>query len=155
MDFNNKIIVCDIDGTVSNPVHRIKHIEKSPKDWDSFYNECINDDPHLDIIEMLKTLYYTNSNVYGFYFCTGRRESCRIDTEHWIRKNINFLCGESKLLMRADNDKRHDTIVKPELLKNEGITPENTLFILEDRNSMVNKWRELGYRCLQVAEGDF
>ena len=27
--------------------------------------------------------------------------------------------------------------------------------ILEDRNSMVKKWRELGYTCLQVAEDDF
>lgn len=28
-------------------------------------------------------------------------------------------------------------------------------FILEDRNSMVKKWRELGFKCLQVADGDF
>jgi len=58
-------------------------------------------------------------------------------------------------LMRKNGDKRHDTKVKPELLLDVGILPENTLFILEYRNSMVKKWRELGYRCLQVQDGDF
>lgn len=50
-----------------------------------------------------------------------------------------------------------DTIpeVKPELLQKAGITPDKVYFILEDRDSMVAKWRELGYRCLQVADGKF
>lgn len=56
-------------------------------------------------------------------------------------------------------DTRHDTVVKPELLekafKEDRIDKSKVLCILEDRNSMVRKWRELGYTCLQVAEGDF
>ena len=59
------------------------------------------------------------------------------------------------LLMRKDVDFRHDTIVKPELLEKEGIKLEDIAFVLEDRNSMVVKWREMGLICLQVAEGDF
>jgi hypothetical protein len=57
--------------------------------------------------------------------------------------------------MRPNGDLRHDTEVKPELLATAGITPENTVCILEDRNSMVKKWRELGFTCLQVEDGDF
>ena len=57
--------------------------------------------------------------------------------------------------MRKDVDFRHDTIVKPELLEKEGIKLEDIAFVLEDRNSMVAKWREMGLICLQVAEGDF
>lgn len=59
------------------------------------------------------------------------------------------------ILMRKNKDYRHDTEVKPELLKNRGITPDDVAFILEDRNVMVQKWRELGFTCLQVAEGNF
>lgn len=59
------------------------------------------------------------------------------------------------LLMRKDGDHRHDTEVKPELLSNNNLTPDNVFLILEDRDSMVNKLRELGYRVLQVAEGKF
>ena len=57
--------------------------------------------------------------------------------------------------MRKDRDWRHDTAVKPELLAKSGINTDNVAFILEDRDSMVTKWRELGYKCLQVADGNF
>jgi hypothetical protein len=149
-----KYIIIDIDGTVSNPELRLNFIQEEPKDWDNFYKYCEEDYPHEDIIELLKKLYYSDT-IYRFLFCTGRRESCREDTRKWIHKHINFLSGESTLLMRENGDKRHDTKVKPELLLSKNILPIDVWFILEDRNSMVKKWRELGYRCLQVQEGDF
>ena len=31
----------------------------------------------------------------------------------------------------------------------------NVLFILDDRNGVVEMWRSLGLKCLQVAEGNF
>lgn len=62
---------------------------------------------------------------------------------------------DPNLLMRKDGDWRHDTEVKPELLQKASITPDKVYFILEDRDSMVAKWCELGYRCLQVNDGKF
>jgi hypothetical protein len=59
------------------------------------------------------------------------------------------------ILMRPDGDKRHDTEVKPEMLNKFGVDLNEIAFVLEDRNSMVAKWRELGLKCLQVADGDF
>ena len=87
-------------------------------------------------------------------FCTGRRESVREKTKEWLFWNV-IASDDPNLLMRKDGDWRHDTEVKPELLQKEGITPDDVYFILEDRDSMVAKWRELGYRCLQVANGKF
>jgi len=29
------------------------------------------------------------------------------------------------------------------------------LFVLDDRDQVVNMWREQGFKCLQVAEGNF
>lgn len=61
------------------------------------------------------------------------------------------------ILFREDGDTRHDMVVKPELL--EAYMKENykkpPFAIFEDRDSMVAKWRELGYTCFQPAEGDF
>lgn len=145
------IIVVDIDGTISKVGDRIKYLQQDKKDWDSFYKHCDEDDVHIDIMSLVQTLY--DDGYYDIVFCTGRRESCREKTAKWLAKYSNI--NEYTLIMRPNYDFRHDTEVKPELLKEYNITPDRVLFILEDRDSMVAKWRELGYRCLQVAEGNF
>lgn len=143
------IVVVDIDGTISKVGDRLKYLQQAKKDWDSFYEHCDEDEPIKDIIDVVQALYWDD---YKIVFCTGRRESVRFKTVVWIQKN-----GFSKfdLLMRPDGDFRHDTMVKPELLATAGYTPDNVLCIFEDRDSMVSRWRDLGYRCLQVDRGDF
>jgi len=152
------IVVVDIDGTVTSPCDRLKYLNQSPKDWDSFYEKCGEDAPQDDIIKMLKIMYYNDEESVDFVFCTGRRESCRVDTEEWLRINMSF-AWPSPLLMRENGDKRHDTIVKPSMLSEylflNNKNDSDVSLIFEDRNSMVKKWRELGYRCLQVQDGDF
>jgi hypothetical protein len=146
-----KIVLVDIDGTITKVGDRINHLNETPKDWDSFYKRCGEDLPVENIIRLVLKLSFTNPIV----FCTGRRESCRTETVKWIKEHMGFSEGDYKLLMRADGDFRHDTKAKPELLEKAGIKLSHIEFVLEDRNSMVNKWRELGLTCLQVAEGDF
>lgn len=143
------IVVVDIDGTIAKVGDRLKYLQQEKKDWDAFYEHCDEDEPITDIIDVVQALYWDD---YKIVFCTGRRESVRFKTVVWIQKN-----GFSKfdLLMRPDGDFRHDTMVKPELLATEGYTPDKVLCIFEDRDSMVSRWRDLGYRCLQVDRGDF
>ena len=148
---SKNIVVVDIDGTIAKVGDRLKYLQQEKKDWDAFYEHCDEDEPIKDIIELIELMQI---HEYNIVFCTGRRESVRKKTEYWLFKNI-WCLREYKLLMRKDGDWRHDTEVKPELLQKAGITPEDVYFILEDRDSMVAKWRELGYRCLQVADGKF
>ena len=150
-----KYIVCDIDGTISKVGDRLKYLQQNPPDWDKFYDDCFEDEPIQPIIDMVNNLMQSEYGIeYLFVFCTGRRESVREKTKKWLVKNVTEYLGED-ILMRPDNDHRHDTEIKPELLAAAGITPENTAFIIEDRNSMVKKWRELGFTCIQPAEGNF
>jgi hypothetical protein len=146
-------LIVDIDGTVAKVGDRLKHIQQERPDWDSFYKGCGEDEPHTDILLMAVTLSMKLN--LRLVFCTGRREFHRAETEEWLMNHAVLGRGEYSLLMRPTGDKRHDTQVKPELLKNAGFDTDNVWMILEDRNSMVAKWRELGFRCLQVAEGDF
>lgn len=148
---SKNIVVVDIDGTIAKVGDRLKYLQQEKKDWDAFYEHCDEDEPIKDIIELIELMQI---HEYNIVFCTGRRESVRKKTEYWLFKNI-WCLREYKLLMRKDGDWRHDTEVKPELLAKAGITPDDVYFILEDRDSMVAKWRELGYRCLQVADGKF
>lgn len=148
---SKNIIVVDIDGTIAKVGDRLKYLQQEKKDWDAFYEHCDEDEPIKDIIELIELMQI---HEYNIVFCTGRRESVRKKTEYWLFKNI-WCLREYKLLMRKDGDWRHDTEVKPELLQKASITPDKVYFILEDRDSMVAKWRELGYRCLQVNDGNF
>ena len=145
------IIVVDIDGTIAKVGDRLKYLQQEKKDWDAFYEHCDEDEPIKDIIELVELMQI---HEYNIVFCTGRRESVRKKTENWLFKNI-WCLREYKLLMRKDNDYRPDTEVKPELLANAGITPDDVWFILEDRDSVVVKLRSLGFRVLQVADGKF
>lgn len=149
------VIIVDIDGTIADTKERArKYLETRPKDWDKFYDSCSEDKPIKGVIDVVQHLEQTNYVI----FVSGRRESCRKDTVEWINRNLPFLLRYS-LYLRDNGDTRHDTVVKPELLerafKKERIDKSKVLCILEDRNSLVKKWRELGYTCLQVSEGDF
>lgn len=150
---SKQIVIVDIDGTIAKVGDRIKYLQQSPKDWDAFYADSFQDEPIDKMVELVRTL--ASWGNYRIVFCTGRRESCRRSTDNWLVKHLGVRVLGSELLMRPDKDHRHDTIVKPELLKQEGIDSQDVAFILEDRNVMVQKWRELGFTCLQVADGDF
>lgn len=153
-----KYIVCDIDGTISKVGARLKYLQQDPPDWEKFYDDCFEDEPIKPIIDMVNILMNDPIVEFSLVFCTGRGERARKKTCKWLSQHVYiYYCNASsiKVLMRPDHDERHDTEVKPELLAAAGITPKNTAFIIEDRNSMVKKWRELGFICIQPAEGDF
>ena len=59
------------------------------------------------------------------------------------------------LYMRLPNDLRKDSIVKQEIYEMCIKDKYNVLFVLDDRDQVVNMWREQGLKCLQVAEGNF
>lgn len=148
---SKNIVVVDIDGTIAKVGDRLKYLEQEKKDWDAFYEHCDEDESIDEMCQLVADLFVLGRDIV---FCTGRRESVREKTSNWLTQNV-FSTYDSELLMRKDGDWRHDTEVKPELLQKAGIMPDDVYFILEDRDSMVAKWRELGYRCLQVADGKF
>ena len=148
---SKSIIVVDIDGTVAQVGDRLKYLQQEKKDWDAFYEHCDEDAPIEDMIRLVEDFYEWG---YHIVFCTGRREGVREKTRDWIKNHI-AIGWNYDLLMRKDRDWRHDTEVKPELLSKAGISSDVVLFIFEDRASMCKRWRKLGFRCFQVADGDF
>tara|TARA_R110000796_G_scaffold240516_1_gene361625 strand:- start:743 stop:1183 length:441 start_codon:yes stop_codon:yes gene_type:complete len=146
MNIKKQIVVVDIDGTIAKVGDRLKYLKLKPPDYDSFYLSCFDDEPIKDMIDFVKNLY----PVYDIVFCTGRREQVREVTAKWLFNQGLY----GALLMRPDGDMRHDVLTKPEALF-DYLDKSEVAFILEDRNSMVKKWRELGLRCLQVDYGNF
>lgn len=146
------IIIVDIDGTVSKVGDRIKCITNGNKDWDNFYARCVEDKPIQIIIDLVVKLF---EKGHVIVFCTGRMEFVRNETINWIENYFPDNFTYRRLLMRPNGDYRHDTETKIEACSGAGIMLQDIEFVLEDRNSMVEKWRSLGVTCLQVADGDF
>jgi hypothetical protein len=144
-------IVFDIDGTLSDPSHRLHHIQGARKDWDGFFAACRSDAPLPHMVELARSMMARHE----VQFWTGRPERTRTDTHHWLLD-----CGLAWTLqhregfvlrMRADGDHRPDDIVKLEYL-DAGWTPD---LIFEDRSRVVDAFRARGIAVAQVARGDF
>tara|TARA_R110002020_G_scaffold227539_13_gene438195 strand:+ start:10087 stop:10632 length:546 start_codon:yes stop_codon:yes gene_type:complete len=91
---------------------------------------------------------------------------CYSLTTAWLERwGRNFAIGNDRrdpensvhieLYMREEGDNRKDSIVKREMYE-EYIKPHyNVKLVLDDRNQVVDMWRELGLPCWQVAAGNF
>lgn len=146
-------LLVDIDGTITDASKRAKtYLEGDKPNWDAFYAACGEDEPITPVIRIIEALAVS----YDIVFCTGRRESCEAVTRVWLDRHAPGL-AHWPILFRKDGDKRNDTVVKPEMLA-AYVHAHNNLkpaVIFEDRNSMVEKWRKLGYIVFQPANGDF
>jgi hypothetical protein len=166
---NKRNIICDLDGTLADLTHRLHHVKGEKKNWDAFHAECVNDKPHDDVIQILLQLERVDCGCYNpqdcgceprhnnVYILSGRNEVVRDETVCWLEQHVAlhgiYVGGfnyNSNLVMRKANDHRPDTEVKRDMVRELGLTPDNTLCVFDDRQCVVDMWRELGFRCLQV-----
>lgn len=147
-------IICDLDGTLANCEHRVHHVQNKPKNWDAFYAGVKDDDYNYPVLSLLEKFLHYEGWEYKIIFCSGRPERCRGDTDWWLREVCHFGSKDYTLLMRKDGDFRQDYIVKQEIL-DQHIDKGRVLFVLDDRQQVVDMWRRNGLTCFQVAEGNF
>ena len=149
MKVTNRIIVFDIDGTLSNLMHRRHLVETKPKDWKAFNDGMANDEPHDDVTDLLKMFA---SNGYLIVLCTGRDADYRQTTIDWLDKHG---IPHDALYMRTSKDRRDDSIIKVELLAEIRKDFGEPWLWFDDRNRVVDAVRAAGVRVMQVAPGDF
>jgi hydroxymethylpyrimidine pyrophosphatase-like HAD family hydrolase len=135
----SKVVIIDIDGTVAEKTDR--HIFN--------YKKVLTDSPKAEVIEVVNSFWKSG---YKIIFLSGRPDSCFDDTYQWLSLNCPPFI---KLLMRKTGDNRKDAEIKKEIYFNEIESNFDVLCVLDDRNQVVDMWREIGLTCLQVAPGDF
>lgn len=135
-----KAIVCDIDGTLALFGDR-------PKFDRDYENDTLN--------EPVATLIKNNRLPFELIFVSGRKEQFREVTKRWLCDHLNLAESTLKLFMRRDGDFRKDWIVKQEIYNTVIKDSYDIVFVLDDRNQVVEMWRANGLACFQVAEGDF
>jgi len=149
------MIVFDLDDTLSNTTHRQHILEtgdtKSENTWTRFFKACKKDKPIHWTIDLFNVLQ--DRSRHSVVIITGRSSIVEKETRHWLEKYDIF---PDWIEFRPEKDHRHDSEVKPEMLKKVSkMLDERVWFIVEDRNSMVKKWRELGYNVLQCKESEY
>lgn len=145
----DKAIIVDLDGTLADVEHRVSYVRMNPKDWKNFNEHMIHDPINHWCDELIKAM---KKQGYKIIFVTGRGEDYRNHTESWLLKhNVSY----DFLYMRKIGDYREDNDVKEEIYKNFIKDKFNILFVVDDRKSVVARWRELELICLQCDWGDF
>ena len=137
-------IIVDLDGTLAILGDR------NPYDAARCGEDTL--DPTVDTIAN-----WAWQNGYHVIFLSGRKETYREQTEAWLDAHEWLPRGISVHgpFMRADNDGRPDFVVKAELFDKHVRGRFDVRFVLDDRDQVVNMWREMGLKCLQVAPGAF
>jgi len=145
----DQCIIVDLDGTLANCDHRVHYVQSNPKDWDSFNSEMGKDQLNAWCAQLIEAMH---SRGIQIILLTGRDDNYEKSTIEWLNSHqIEY----HQLFMRKANDEREDHIIKREIFL-EKIAPQyKTLFVVEDRLSVVKMWREMNITCLQCDWGDF
>lgn len=135
-----KAIMVDIDGTLAN-----MNGLRGPYDWDKVGLDKVN----IPVAEVINQFYAAG---YQILILTARDGLAKKETVKWLKRHkIPY----DKLFIKPENDMRKDRINKLEMF-NENIRDKyNILFVMDDRDQVVELWREIGLTCFQVAKGSF
>jgi hypothetical protein len=141
-------IMVDLDNTLCDTTHR-EHFVKD-KNWGVFFKHCGGDGLYSEIKRQIDMEFSTGTSVV---LCSGRPDGdCREKTEQWLTKNeIHY----TSLKMRPTGNYKKDDITKAMLYRYEIKPYYDILYVLDDRNCVVQKWRDMGLKCWQVRNGDF
>ena len=147
-----KWIIFDLDGTLADIEDRRQLCtkENGKMDWNKFFDpENIKlDKPNMPVIMMAQAL---TAFGYKIAIFSGRSARTKDATKDWLHKqDIKF----DILKMRPERNFRPDEQLKLEWLNNMD-WKDNVEAVFDDRDKVVNMWRENGLTCMQVAYGNF
>ena len=148
-------VIVDIDGTIAHMGSK-EPPDRRPYDWD----RVGEDEPIIPIINLV-SMFRTMGFV--IIFVSGRDACCREATVKWLMtEGVSMdvgkewaLVDEDQLFMRPKGNNEPDVIVKRKIYTDIIAPNYDVHYVLDDRNTVVKMWRDMGLTVLQVADGDF
>lgn len=132
-------VMCDLDGTLAH------FTDRGPYD----HMRCSTDDVDERVSNVLD-LYAAQG--FTIILMSGRDGESRELTEKWL---LDHKITYNELYMRTSGDQRKDSKIKRELFDEHVRGHYNIHVVLDDRNQVVDTWRDMGLVVWQVAPGDF
>ena len=152
---SKKWVIFDLDGTLANIEIRRKMATKSngKMDWEIFFAPALvaEDDPNIPVIKTAQALAEAGYMIAIF---SGRSKGTENTTKSWLNKHK---VPWHILKMRPTENKwkfMPDEKLKLQWL-NEMDWKEDVMCVFDDRQKVVDMWREIGLTCMQVAPGNF
>lgn len=139
MNLKLRAYLFDLDGTLAVMG------ERGPFDWDKVEGDTLNEPVANLAIALSKAGWIV-------IYCSGRMEAAREGSIDWLCYNG---LPRGALFMRADGDFRKDNVVKKEIYLQQIEPFYEIIAVIDDRQQVVDMWRDLGLPCFQVAKGNF
>lgn len=156
------LYIFDLDGTLALIEHRRHFVERErgKQDWIGFYAACVNDEPNAPVIRVMESL----RRFADVWIFSGRSDEVRPQTVAWLVKHTSFSSSDfdcafgtqDVLTMRQEGDYTADDILKRTWL--DSMLDEDRKRLVcsfDDRDRVVQMWRDAGVTCFQVAPGEF
>jgi hypothetical protein len=131
------LAVFDIDGVLADVRHRLRFVERRPKDWDAFFDAAVDDPPLAQGVALAQESARDCEVVY----VTGRPERCRRDTLAWFERHG---LPPGTLSMRRGRDFRPARVAKLELLRR--LAGDRVVAVVVDDDA----YEEAGFRVLRA-----
>jgi len=151
---DKQTVIVDLDGTLADNTHRQHWLDTNQhkgmtadERWRVFFGLCGSDSPKSKVIEIVKIFKSAGHPIWIF---SGRSDEVKLETVRWLSY---YTVPYDKLVMRQKDDHRCDTEVKRAMIA--PYSKNQFLCVLDDRDTVVAMWRELGLLCLQVEKGSF
>lgn len=138
-------VIFDLDGTLADIRHRVHHVRGTRPDWEAFFAECIHDLPNLPVVNALRAHVFAGDRVEVW---SARSDIVRLETEDWLWKQ--GIDPRRLTRMRAAGGTTPDTVLKRYWL-NQLHPDERPDVVYDDRQRVVDMWREEGIACFQVT----
>lgn len=142
-------IVFDIDGTLSDPSHRLHHVTNGKRDWPAFFAGMSEDAPKHDVIWL--NWLASRADGVAILIVTARPGDYFEQTEDWLRRHgVEY----DNIYMRKIGDTRQDAIVKSEIIDQIEAEGYCIRAWVDDRQQVVEAVRQRGITVLQCASWD-
>jgi len=136
--------VFDMEGTLSDPSHRIHHAKA--KEWKEWDEKFYRDPPLYQMVKLARNL----AKVHPLFLFTGKHEGSIPEMQDWLYKHDVPIDG-SRILARANGDWGTTTAeVKRGMVhkvRREGWFIE---MAFDDMHEVIKVYQELNVPCLHI-----
>ncbi len=151
-----KTVIFDLDGTLAliDDRRAISTKDNGKMDWDTFFDpkNIQLDKPNWPVILMAQTLKKAGHRIVIF---SGRSKATKNATRDWL-KSLDVPFDVLKMRPTDGGLKwMKDDLLKKKWLDDLFPNTDDIICVFDDRDKVVQMWRDNGITCFQVADGNF